>query len=95
MCLFFVLSKSKYIVIPFLSGIMIGIKNLGKVNTVAMGALFVLTIILSFVIFGKGTQKSCTEHHFAKKSHTLAKIHSSSQLAVEAGREVWNTGYRL
>ena len=34
--------------------IMIGIQNLGKVNTVAMGALFVLTIILSFVIFGKG-----------------------------------------
>ena len=34
--------------------IMIGIKNLGKVNTVAMGALFVLTIILSFVIFDKG-----------------------------------------
>ena len=33
--------------------IMIGIKNLGKVNTVAMGALFILTIILSFVIFGK------------------------------------------
>ena len=35
--------------------IMIGITNLGKVNTVAMGALFVLTIILSFVIFGKGS----------------------------------------
>ena len=35
--------------------IMIGIKNLGKVNTVAMGALFVLTIILSFLIFGKGS----------------------------------------
>lgn len=34
--------------------IAIGIKNLGKVNTVAMSALFVLTIILSFVIFGKG-----------------------------------------
>jgi len=34
--------------------LLIGIKNLGKVNTVAMGALFVLTIILSFVIFGKG-----------------------------------------
>lgn len=34
--------------------IMIGIKNLGKVNTVAMAALFLLTIILSFVIFGKG-----------------------------------------
>lgn len=35
--------------------IMIGIKNLGKVNTVAMSALFVLTIILSIVIFGKGS----------------------------------------
>ena len=35
--------------------IMIGIQNLGKVNTVAMGALFALTIILSFVIFGKGS----------------------------------------
>ena len=33
--------------------ILIGIKNLGKVNTVAMAALFVLTIVLSFVIFGK------------------------------------------
>ena len=35
--------------------IMIGIQNLGKVNTVAMGALFALTLVLSFVIFGKGT----------------------------------------
>ena len=35
--------------------IMIGIKNLGRVNSVAMGALFILTIILSFVIFGKGS----------------------------------------
>ncbi len=34
--------------------ILIGIKNLGKVNTVAMSSLFVLTIILSFVIFGEG-----------------------------------------
>ena len=33
--------------------IVIGIKNLGKLNTVAMLALFVLTIILSFIIFGK------------------------------------------
>ena len=32
--------------------ILIGIKNLGKVNTVAMAALFALTIVLSFVIFG-------------------------------------------
>ena len=38
--------------------IMIGIKNLGKVNTVAMAALFLLTIVLSFVIFGKGTMKN-------------------------------------
>lgn len=38
--------------------IMIGVKNLGKVNTVAMTALFVLTIILSFVIFGKGTMQN-------------------------------------
>ena len=35
--------------------ILIGIKNLGKINTVAMGALFVLTIILSFVIFGESS----------------------------------------
>ena len=35
--------------------ILIGIRNLGKVNTIAMGALFVLTLVLSFVIFGKGT----------------------------------------
>ena len=35
--------------------IMIGIKNLGKVNSVAMAALFILTIVLSFVIFSKGT----------------------------------------
>ena len=35
--------------------ILIGIQNLGKVNTVAMGALFVLTLVLSFVIFGSGS----------------------------------------
>ncbi len=34
--------------------ILIGIENLGKVNTVAMGALFALTIVLCFLIFGKG-----------------------------------------
>ncbi len=38
--------------------ILIGIKNLGKVNTVAMAALFILTVVLSFVIFGKGTMQS-------------------------------------
>lgn len=38
--------------------IMIGIKNLGRVNTVAMGALFVLTIALSFVIFGEGNMQN-------------------------------------
>ena len=41
--------------------IMIGIKNLGKVNTVAITALFILTIILSFVIFGKGTMKNISK----------------------------------
>ncbi len=35
--------------------ILIGIKNLGKVNTVAMAALFALTVILSFLIFGRGS----------------------------------------
>ena len=34
--------------------ILIGIENLGKVNTVAMAAIFILTILLSFVIFGHG-----------------------------------------
>ncbi len=38
--------------------VIIGIKNLGKVNTVAMLALFVLTIVLSFIIFGKETIQS-------------------------------------
>lgn len=33
--------------------VIIGIKNLGKVNTVAMLSLFILTIILSFIIFRK------------------------------------------
>lgn len=41
--------------------ILIGIKNLGKVNTVAMAALFVMTIVLSFVIFGKGSAQTVTE----------------------------------
>ncbi len=43
------------------SFILIGIKNLGKVNTVAMTALFLLTIVLSFVIFGKGTTQTQLE----------------------------------
>ena len=34
--------------------ILIGISNLGRVNTVAMAALFVLTIVLSFVVFRGG-----------------------------------------
>lgn len=35
--------------------ILIGIKNLGKVNTVAMAALFCLTLVLSAIVFGSGT----------------------------------------
>ncbi len=34
--------------------VLIGVKNLGKVNIVAMAALFVLTIVLSVVIFNGG-----------------------------------------
>ena len=33
----------------------IGITNLGKINTVAMAALFILTLVLSRVIFGDGS----------------------------------------
>ena len=35
--------------------ILIGIKNLGKLNTVAMVGLCVLTLVMSFMIFGKGS----------------------------------------
>lgn len=34
--------------------LLIGIRNLGKLNSIAMAALFVLSVILSFVIFKKG-----------------------------------------
>ncbi|MBO5371812.1 MAG: putative hydroxymethylpyrimidine transporter CytX [Lachnospiraceae bacterium] len=37
--------------------ILIGIKSLGKVNTVAMAALFGLTVVLCYVIFGKGNME--------------------------------------
>ena len=33
---------------------MIGVKNLGKLNVVTMGALFVLTVILSVIVFNQG-----------------------------------------
>ena len=36
--------------------IVIGITNLGKINTVAMAALFILTLVLSKVVFGDGFQ---------------------------------------
>ena len=36
--------------------ILIGIKNLGKINTVAMAALFVLTLILCKIIFFDGSE---------------------------------------
>lgn len=35
--------------------VFIGIKSLGKINTVAMASLFGLTLVLSYIIFGKGT----------------------------------------
>ena len=34
--------------------ILIGIKNLGKINIIAMSALFIMTVILSFIIFRGG-----------------------------------------
>lgn len=34
--------------------ILIGIKNLGKINIVAMSALFIMTLVLSFIIFKGG-----------------------------------------
>lgn len=34
--------------------IVIGIDNLGKLNTIAMSALFLLTIVMSFVLFSQG-----------------------------------------
>lgn len=40
--------------------IFIGIKSLGKINTVAMLALFGLTLVLCYVIFGKGSVQSIT-----------------------------------
>ena len=36
--------------------ILIGIKNLGKLNAIAMSALFLMTIILSFIIFKGGIE---------------------------------------
>ncbi len=38
--------------------LLIGIKNLGKLNTAAMMMLFILTIVLGVIIFGKETVKS-------------------------------------
>lgn len=37
--------------------ILVGIENLGKINTVAMAALFILTLVLSVIIFGHGSLK--------------------------------------
>ena len=36
--------------------ILIGVKNLGKLNAIAMSALFLMTIILSFIIFKGGIE---------------------------------------
>ena len=36
--------------------ILVGIENLGKINTVAMAALFILTLVLSFIIFGAAVE---------------------------------------
>lgn len=41
--------------------ILVGIKNLGKLNTIAMGALFIMTIVLSFTIFGESATGTSVE----------------------------------
>ena len=41
--------------------ILIGIKSLGRVNSIAMAGLFAITVVLSFVIFGKGSEMSIAE----------------------------------
>lgn len=41
--------------------ISIGLKNLGKINTIAMAALFFLTILLGFAIFKNGAVQGVTE----------------------------------
>jgi putative hydroxymethylpyrimidine transporter CytX len=45
--------------------ILVGIKNLGKINTAAMAALFILTIILCFVIFGEGNMPGITDEEMS------------------------------
>ena len=61
-----VLSAGKWIWCLVIGGliilwILIGIKNLGKINTVAMAALFILTLILCKVIFFGGSELSVSE----------------------------------
>lgn len=41
--------------------VVVGIQNLGKINTVAMAALFLLTIVLSVVIFRSGSLNSVSD----------------------------------
>lgn len=45
--------------------ILVGLKNLGKINTVAMAALFGLTIVLSYVIFGQGATQTISSDGMA------------------------------
>ena len=61
-----VLSAGKWIWCLVIGGliilwILIGIKNLGKINTVAMAALFILTLILCKVIFFGGSELPVSE----------------------------------
>ncbi len=45
--------------------ILIGIKNLGKINTIAMAALFILTLILCKVIFFDGSKLPVSEERMS------------------------------
>lgn len=49
--------------------ILIGLTNLGKVNTIAMAALFVLSIILLKLYF----RQRCTHYRYSKQRRTFLR----------------------
>ena len=63
--------------------IVIGITNLGKINTVAMAALFILTLVLSRVIFGDMTFGAAVELSVAMPLSWLPLISDYTREAKE------------
>lgn len=69
--------------------IVIGITNLGKINTVAMAALFILTLILCKVIFtgsGVGTPSDDSMTFGAAVGNTLPDMVITIILCLIAGK---------